>query len=477
MWLVVVPSHAAGFLLLYFAVFHLVRTELVDMHSAGSEALVREAISDLRPAMDHQDRAQFDELLRRFIVEHGLTDVRLVALPLSDAVLESVEDIEDFLRSGEAARVRFEKVGDQSVIRGLVRVDSGVQCAECHGERNPIAVAVVVRDVTGQVSDLDTGLRWTMMLLIAGWGLMVITSGIVLRHGARQSAALVEADLRAVENGTTGRPGQPSSLRLDPVTEELHRSLRRFLARQQERREVEATRLQRAESLGSLGQVAAGLAHEIKNPVAGLQGALEVLRDGCDEEETRAVYGQMLAELQRINETIQSLLDLSRPAEPNPAPTDIARLADDTIQLMRPALSRQGISIELQTSADAPTAFVDAKQIRQALVNLLTNAAEALGQGGTVVVRVAPLTPGSGVVVAVEDDGPGIPEEEIERIFEPFHSTKAAGTGLGLAITRTLVRQNGGEVEVESVLGSGSTFYVILPRAEAADAPAETEER
>jgi hypothetical protein len=202
MWLVIVPSHAAGFLVLYFAVSHLFRSELVDMYRAGSAALVREAISDLRPGMNHQDQAEFGELLRRFELAHGLTDVHIMALPLSEAALESGEDIEGFVRDGESERLRLEAVGDQWVIRGLVRLESSAECAECHGPRDPIAVVAVTSNVTAQVIDLTDSLRWTVLLLIAGWGLLVITSGIVLRHAARQSAALVEADLRAMETGT-----------------------------------------------------------------------------------------------------------------------------------------------------------------------------------------------------------------------------------------------------------------------------------
>jgi len=461
-WVGIVAVHLLGFALLYVAVDRLFRGELVNTYAAESAGLLREAIQDLQPAMVHQDGAEFDVLLREFGRDHMLREIEITPLPLPAAESAAAAEIVDLLRSGEAARLRFETVDGRSLVRGLARIDSADECRECHGDVDPIAVVAATRDVTDQLGDLEQGLRLTVLLLVGGWAAIVIVSGTMLRRASVQSAACVRADLEAAERGGPASETAATDLALDPVTAQIHQALRSFLARERERRSSETSGLQRAQALASLGKVAAGLAHEIKNPVAGLQGALEILHDRCENVETRGVYKQMLGELQRINKTVQSLLDLSRPAKPNRAPTDLGELVGEIVSLMEPTLTKRRLEISLELASGALVARVDGGQIRQVVVNLLQNAAEALGDGGEITVRVAPVEEQGGVLIAVTDNGPGIPEESLAIIFEPFHTTKSAGTGLGLAIARTLVRQNDGELEVESVVGQGSTFLIML---------------
>jgi two-component system nitrogen regulation sensor histidine kinase GlnL len=209
--------------------------------------------------------------------------------------------------------------------------------------------------------------------------------------------------------------------------------------------------------------MAAMLAHEIKNPLAGIKGALEILREDTGEEFTESLCNEMLGELGRVNETLQALLTSARPSPPQLTTIDVADLLSEVHRLIEPGLRRRQIRLEIVTEGDALTARIDAAKIRQVLLNLIDNAAAEIEEGGTILVRAADFPEGGGVIIAVEDDGPGIPEDTLPQIFDPFFTTKFSGTGLGLAISQSLVEQHGGTLQVESEVGKGTTFFVILP--------------
>ena len=300
---------------------------------------------------------------------------------------------------------------------------------------------------------------------------------LIVQRTVRRSAHRLEAELAAVSAGRPPAEVGPASLPLDPTAAAVHRSLHEFLRRQRERDSERASQLARVDQLASLGQLAAGLAHEIKNPLAGIQGALELLRDETAEGETKRLYGEMLSELQRVNGILMRLLESGRPAPLRLARTDLGRLLNDTAELMSAALRRKRVVLRSSAAEGLPEVQIDPAKFRQVLVNLMQNAAEAMGErGGTVSVRASFYPQEAAVVVAVEDDGPGIPPEHLPNLFEPFFTTKFTGTGLGLAISKSLIEQHGGRIEVNSEPGRGTTFLLFLPTQPAAAQPATAPE-
>ena len=177
------------------------------------------------------------------------------------------------------------------------------------------------------------------------------------------------------------------------------------------------------------------------------------------------LYGEMLGELRRVNGILQQLLESGRPAPLRATATDLGRLLADSAELMSPSLRRRGVTLQVEVAGDLPPVAVDAAKIRQVLVNLIQNAAEAMPEGGHVDLRASRFPDGEGIVITVADDGPGMSAEVRDRIFEPFFSTKFTGTGLGLAITRSLVAQHGGRLDCDSEPGRGTTFFVMLPES------------
>jgi two-component system sensor histidine kinase PilS (NtrC family) len=222
--------------------------------------------------------------------------------------------------------------------------------------------------------------------------------------------------------------------------------------------------VERSKRLADLGTVAAGLAHEVRNPLASISGCVELLKgaQGLSAEDQR-VMGIVLRETGRLDALLSRFLEFTRPRPPERVPTDVAVVAGETLDVFAADPVAAGLRLDRAlASARVPC---DPDQVRQLLWNLLANAAQAIregGKGGAVTVSCEPA-PGGGAVLAVSDDGPGIPPAAAARIFTPFFTTKPSGTGLGLAVVHRIVDAHGGVIAVDSVPGQGARFTVRLP--------------
>jgi PAS domain S-box-containing protein len=241
-----------------------------------------------------------------------------------------------------------------------------------------------------------------------------------------------------------------------------------------ERKRLESELL-RASQLSLIGELAAGLAHEIKNPLAGIQGAVDILirRREVGDSERVALEG-VRREVVRIDTTVRALLERARPRALKTAQTSLTEVVRRAVVLARdhvasiPAHGRK-VSVEFEPPSDGIIIPIDGEQIEDAVLNLLINAIEAIEKEGRVTVRVSRQSgetiarPEGEAVIEVIDTGRGISEDDLERIFNPFFTKTSGGTGLGLPAVRRIVRAHGGQVEVKSSLGSGSTFTLRLP--------------
>ena len=227
------------------------------------------------------------------------------------------------------------------------------------------------------------------------------------------------------------------------------------------RRMEEAMR--RADRLAVVGVLAAGLAHEIRNPLAAMCGSIELLRLspklGAQERRLMEVVG---GEGERLEALLKDFLAFARPASPQLAAVEAGPLVEETADVFRREAALKGISVSVEVDA-AVWLSVDASQIKSVLWNLLGNARDATDAGGSIAVKLRRQA--GQALLEVEDSGQGISAEDLPRIFDPFFTTKAAGTGLGLAIVHRVVEAHGGRIAVRSEPGRGSTFSVALPLA------------
>ena len=223
--------------------------------------------------------------------------------------------------------------------------------------------------------------------------------------------------------------------------------------------------LTRANRLASLGELAASIAHEIKNPLISIQGFARRISQGQDSHKLDTYAKFIEKEAERLSTVLMKLLDFSRMTEPNREHLDLNRLVDDTVLFLEHHLTRfRNIDLKVEKTEALPPAYGDRVHVQQALVNLVMNAAQAMPEGGPLVVKTG-RRDDAYAYVSVSDKGTGIRKEDMERIFESFFTTKAQGegTGLGLSLVKRLIEANGGKIEAESTEGAGSTFTLLLP--------------
>lgn len=232
-------------------------------------------------------------------------------------------------------------------------------------------------------------------------------------------------------------------------------------------------RLYRAERLAAVGQLAAGLAHEIRNPLTAIRSTMQYLLGSLPAGEPgHRLATEILGEVDRINGTVGGLLSLSRPGELRQARLDLREPLGGAVQLLRAQAAEQEVELESDLGGEPLDVLGDAGQLRQVFLNLLLNAIQSMPGGGRIAVGVRPWAPDavpsarSWIEARIADSGPGMSADELRRVFDPFYTTKGEGTGLGLAICHGIVTQHGGEILLEGELGIGTTALVRLPRLE-----------
>jgi two-component system, NtrC family, sensor histidine kinase PilS len=326
----------------------------------------------------------------------------------------------------------------------------------------------IVQSLTSGVLTLDAGGRITF-LNRAGEAMTGLTPEVVAGRPATELFADFERTPRG-ERDWVNRRGQRLRLGYSvfplraPAGKEIgsaviFQDLTHF-------REMEE-QVQRTERLADLGRLAAGLAHELRNPLASMSGSLELLRANASlVDEDRRLMDIVLREAERLGHLVTDFLSFARPAPPRALAVDLAEIAEDTLRVF--VHDRLAAGVDVERALEPARAACDPDQLRQVLWNLLANAAQACGEAAAPrrTIRVSSGREGGAAFLEVADDGPGIAEAELARIFLPFHTTKPEGTGLGLATVHRIVDAHGGTVAVDSAVGRGARFRIRLPAAD-----------
>jgi signal transduction histidine kinase len=219
--------------------------------------------------------------------------------------------------------------------------------------------------------------------------------------------------------------------------------------------------------LASLGELAASIAHEVRNPLASISASAQVLRRKLERDTERREFTEMiLLESRHLEELVNNLLDFARPSKSELKMVPLNDLLEETISLIVRQIEKQGVELVRNYDPGRPSAEIDERQIKQALLNVLINALQAMPEGG--LLRVETASTERKVSITVADTGPGIPAENVEKIFQPFFSTKHQGAGLGLSIVKRIIEEHGGSISVEN--GGGAVFTISLPRLRTGEA-------
>jgi signal transduction histidine kinase len=218
--------------------------------------------------------------------------------------------------------------------------------------------------------------------------------------------------------------------------------------------------LRRSERLKSLGEMAAGMAHEVKNPLAAIRSSAQIITERVSGKE--AQFAQIIvSEVDRLNRVVNEFLDYARPAPLKREPVILSGLLDSCLELLAPVIKQAGVTIKRGYPQGEHKVSADPNQLRQVFLNLILNAVQAMHAGGEVALELR--QEGGCTRVLVRDTGPGIPSDKLRQVCEPFYSTKPGGTGLGLPIAQRIVAEHGGRLEIACETGAGTTAIVILP--------------
>jgi two-component system sensor histidine kinase PilS (NtrC family) len=390
------------------------------------------------------------DVLSIFLNTGTLLVVALVASGLAERTRTAGEELEIHRRDLRELRA-FQEVVLRSVGAGLVVLDR---------HHTITALNRAAEDLTGRSAAELAGRPWADLL--PEIPLTSVEASLAQRPQAspQHEATLGRPDGRRVPVRVTFsalRSSEGAPLGLVVVLDDLSTL-----------RELEE-RMRRADRLATVGRLAANLAHEIRNPLASLTGAIEALTSGLVVGDERERLGRIvLRESDRLNEMIKAFLEYARPAPLRLEPADVAAVLDDVLTL----LEHRELPPSLKIVRDYPPSLpwcVDAHRLRQAVWNLCLNAVQAMPDGGELVVSAA--ADAGGLHIAVSDTGEGIAPEDLPHVFEPFYSTRPGGSGLGLALVHRVVQDHGGEVEVRSAPGRSTTVRLSLPAP--AGAPVE----
>ncbi|MCL4493119.1 MAG: ATP-binding protein [Nitrospirae bacterium] len=235
--------------------------------------------------------------------------------------------------------------------------------------------------------------------------------------------------------------------------------------------------MERAAKLASLGEIVSGIAHEIKNPLAGISCAVQVFRSELDENDSKKVIiNEILNQVNRLDRTVKDLLSYAKPKPPQLLLSGINDVMEKALFFVYPEAKKQNIAIETRIEKDIPDILMDTDQIQQVFLNIIINAIQSMPAGGVLSISISgkgyqeikdeiggSLNCGRILIIRFQDTGKGVAPEDLECIFEPFFTKKSKGTGLGLSISRKIIQEHGGEITVKSALGKGSVFTIYLP--------------
>jgi signal transduction histidine kinase len=459
----VVVINVLAFAALYGLMYHFAVSNLIKVQQAAGSVLLDELEFNFPEMMRDRSGTALRARMNREAALHNLADVNVFDSRAEPAVMTFGEPpapirraVQSALAANATTTTWIMEPGAKTLLVGIRPLANRAECQQCHiATVERLGALQMTIDLTQPMNASKEVVRTRFAIAGVTWigllALMFWTGGVVIGR-----------PLKRIQQTLAGTDGKDQDL--EALAGRIDRTILSILERQREREEDIARQMVRAEQLATLGELAAGLTHEIKNPIAGVIAALEVSRS--EESISDELFDQMIAELRRATTTLDSLLRLARPQPPQRTSTDLGRVVRDLAAIFTARFRRQGVDLEIHTADKVPLIALDTGLMSQLIVNLLTNSVQATDRNGKVSVYVTPFPRGNGVVLIVSDTGRGISAEHLDSIFDPFFTTKEDGTGLGLAICRQIVTQHGGTISIESEPGKGTRVIVLLPGEE-----------
>lgn len=387
------------------------------------------------------------------------------------------EDIERF-RKGEEGAFLIKK-GDTLYSSKLTSIENHPVCYRCHlAEKKILGVMDIeisldtVYETIGQFKKehfTDSLIGFTLIIFV-----FLFIIGILIDRPINKMITTI----RRIEKGDlTARMNVKQKDELGLLAQSFNNMVESLEKTKKELEEYHTSQIEKAAKLASLGEVASGIAHEIKNPLTGISCAIQVLQSELSEDDSKkALIAEVLNQIKRLDRTVKDLLVFAKSKPLHLIPFKIYDVIEKTMFLVHTDAEKQNIIIETDINKDIPEIMMDPDQMQQVLLNLMINSLQAMPEGGELSISVSVKDykeVGSNITMAlrtekvlatkIQDTGEGISPEDMENIFKPFFTKKSKGTGLGLSISQKIVRGHGGEITCESSQGKGTLFIIYLP--------------
>lgn len=411
-----------------------------------------------------------------FLPENGIIVVSSEEGDIGRKILD--EDLQRYREDKESASFLVEHNGERLASK-FTEIPNQPACHRCHGSTRAvlgvldleISLAEVSKDIdefeNKRLKDGLVGFTLVIGSFLLIFGLMIDRPITKMTRTIRR---IEEGDLSArMDDGKNDELGHMAKS-FNSMVESLEKANRKIEKYHEEQ-------MQRAAKLASIGEVASGIAHEIKNPLTGISCAVQMLQSDLKEDDSRReTTMEILSNIKRLDRIVQNLLNYAKPKIPRFLPYRIDNILDKANFFVYPRAKKQGIEIETDICDEIPAVLMDADQMQQVFLNLMINALQEMHAGGKLRISICtakyddikgrlrrPMDTEEVLIVSFADTGSGINPEDISNLFEPFFTKKTQGTGLGLSISSGIIKTHKGEIGVESELGKGSVFTIYLP--------------
>ncbi|MDP2971708.1 MAG: ATP-binding protein [Deltaproteobacteria bacterium] len=375
-----------------------------------------------------------------------------------------------FIRE-EMIRLENGKRGWEKVYYFNTPILNHPECYQCHNKKEKIVgILTVANSLKEMDKEISKVKKDAIVLAVITIGSLSSVLGLLFLRFVNLPITRLTDTMRRVEEGDLDvKVTFEGKDEMGRLAKNLNTMIEKLNLAKKEAEQYHQELVQRADRMATIGELASGIAHEIRNPLAGIHGAIQIIVENLpQEDDRRQVMDEIQKQIHRLERLVKDLLNYAKPAHPQYLPTDMNELVTKVLSFF---LSRQGISvgikIEKKLFDPIPTIMVDPNSMEQVFLNIVLNAQKAMPKGGTLTVSTRYLSQhneGQGEVqIIFEDTGIGIRKENLPKIFDPFFSTRSDGTGLGLSITRNIIEQHGGRIEVESQVNVGTKFTITLP--------------
>ncbi len=465
-----------------------------SLHGASIEKLTHEKTKIISEfieenvirAMEKGRHFDMHRILKNYIV---YKDVRKISLFSMDGIIRAstqndelnkkVGDVEFYLKDHHFIREEMVQLKNGGKERERVYyyntpILNRPECFQCHDKEKKIigvlTVANSLKEMETMISKIE--IHSIILAIITIAFLSFVLGFLFLRFINIPIRKLTETMKKAEEGDFTVRASVKGRDEMGSLAENLNIMIEKLHLAKQEAEQYHQELIQRADRMASIGELASGIAHEIRNPLAGIQGAIQILAEGFPREDPRTqVTDEIQKQIYKLERLVKDLLNYAKPVPANYLPMDINQLVDKVLSFFITQRGRsEDFKIEKNFFPSLPKTMIDPNSMEQAFLNIILNAQKAMPEGGTFTVsthafpqRIDGGKEAREVQIIFEDTGVGIPRENLPRIFNPFFSTRPDGTGLGLSITKNIVEQNGGKIEVKSQVHVGTKFIITLP--------------